>query len=111
MPTKKRKVSFQDEVETFKIPKVESKPKGEGQEKSDVVADQTPVKRYVTCGQSGKFGSPSCCFLLQTNTLAQCHFVAIVNQAIPGSHWISVLDGTKIPCLLLTLKRTRQRPS
>ena len=45
VPTKKRKVSFQDEVETFKIPKVESKPKGKGKEKSDVVAEQTPIKR------------------------------------------------------------------
>ncbi|KAK5823056.1 hypothetical protein F5H01DRAFT_333468 [Linnemannia elongata] len=44
--TKKRKVSFQDEVETFKIPKVESKAKGKGKEKSDEVAEQTPVKDH-----------------------------------------------------------------
>ncbi|KAF9541032.1 RNA-binding protein 4F [Mortierella hygrophila] len=43
-PTKKRKVSFQDEVETFKIPKVEPKPKGKVKEKPDAVAEQTPVK-------------------------------------------------------------------
>ncbi|KAG0310995.1 RNA-binding protein 4F [Linnemannia gamsii] len=43
-PTKKRKVSFQDEVEPTKVAKVEPNPKGKGKEKAGVVAEQTLVQ-------------------------------------------------------------------
>ncbi|KAF8934884.1 Splicing factor [Haplosporangium gracile] len=42
--TKKRKVSFQDEVGTSKVAKVESTPNNKNREKVHVVAEQTPAK-------------------------------------------------------------------
>ncbi|KAF9137019.1 Splicing factor [Linnemannia schmuckeri] len=44
VPTKKRKVSFQDEVETSKVARVESNLKNKNKEKVDEVAEQTPAK-------------------------------------------------------------------